>query len=534
MPPDVVTLLQRGKLAQKANRLDDARTALEEAYQLAPNDREVLRPLANVYLAMGDTREARSLARRVRDINAADASADVICAEAYYQDGKLKRALHSIKKSTTLHPRDGEAWLMRGNILLTMGKANRANHAFHRAVENLPNNADALAGRAQTRLIRDNLPGSRADVFEALNIDPLNDTALNVRRSLRRRGVRESDLRRSPEEVAWRELERSYAKARNSTSPQVKADYLANFNANFAHLLNHEGAALERLAKHHAYLTMECGQRLRFNVKYHLRPHRQHTPESMLAPDRAPYAAQYKVADRLVIPGSPLQAYLLLPEGGTRNDQAIIVFRGTSPGHFQDRTARAMGVRAGLAADVDPEGVGYEEFQQHKEVLREWVLRALSEHRGITFVGHSLGGALASRLYLDARREYAAYTDYLRLATFNSPAIDARTVRSVAPRSDQVYHFITSGDPVHRAGECHLKGTVLRHEGTGPALSNLLNNHCGAPLSDGLLKGHLAVHGSWLGSDVGLHVQSRHEDGVSHLIESMRRGLGLAAKFFRS
>jgi pimeloyl-ACP methyl ester carboxylesterase len=90
-------------------------------------------------------------------------------------------------------------------------------------------------------------------------------------------------------------------------------------------------------------------------------------------------------------------AHLLVPSEAGR---LIILFRGTSPApatyRAPDRTLRLE--PTGFGPDTDFVGVGFAAHRHIASHLSMWT-REFARGRGVTFIGHSLGGALALRAH---------------------------------------------------------------------------------------------------------------------------------------
>ena len=80
----------------------------------------------------------------------------------------------------------------------------------------------------------------------------------------------------------------------------------------------------------------------------------------------------------------------------------------------------------------------------------------------MTITGHSLGGALATRLYAES----GAYQKSAKLVTFSAPGVDRQTADKIdnAAAKSQVTRYYVKHDPVVRAGSTHPAGTVIRSE----------------------------------------------------------------------
>uniref|UniRef100_UPI00054D629E lipase family protein n=1 Tax=Hellea balneolensis TaxID=287478 RepID=UPI00054D629E len=128
--------------------------------------------------------------------------------------------------------------------------------------------------------------------------------------------------------------------------------------------------------------------------------------------------------------------------------QSVLAVRGTAS--FSD-----------ILADLDPGGVGYDQFvaawnQTDPNSLRQWILD--NNEEGIHITGHSLGGAQAQLLTAFASEQQILIGS---LTTFNSPGIsDVDLSRIDAAYVGNVEHNISSGDVVSMVGDGYVPGQV--------------------------------------------------------------------------
>ena len=157
------------------------------------------------------------------------------------------------------------------------------------------------------------------------------------------------------------------------------------------------------------------------------------------------YADKYKAVNRYIGKHGCV-AYLFLPQVSdavpwASREQGIILFRGTAfsarakYNPDQDDVADLPGSLSepsGLRTDFDWVGIGYHAFSEFKPVLENWCDTAThfsTPH--ITFVGHSLGGALAMRslaVYAIRHPERAAES---RLYISSSPGIEPEMANAI-------------------------------------------------------------------------------------------------------
>ena len=196
------------------------------------------------------------------------------------------------------------------------------------------------------------------------------------------------------------------------------------------------------------------------------------------------YAAHYQVTEvlpgrqkyNILPPNRRISAFFMLPEGGVPGP-AVILFRGTN--FRSDILTR--GDPVGLLHDLDSGGVGYEGFVANTPTLHGWVRVAEAQHRGVVLVGHSLGGALATRLLASLPAATQART---RLLTFSPPGLEASCIDGIAANGAKVTTVFHSGDYIPLAGYRHAPGRVLEAKAKAERLS-------GAPPVNELISHHI-------------------------------------------
>jgi hypothetical protein len=149
-------------------------------------------------------------------------------------------------------------------------------------------------------------------------------------------------------------------------------------------------------------------------------------------------------------------AHLLEPRDKRDGGASVIFFTGTNAGQDRDVLMRVYRSN-GIGEDLDAR-LGGTAFDGVRDETRGWVREALAEDRPVVITGHSLGGALASRL---AEALTLEERNKVRLLTF-CPAGTEPEVAAAMPRDrvQMIYHedgpvVLFSG--VHPAGK-HFEG----------------------------------------------------------------------------
>jgi pimeloyl-ACP methyl ester carboxylesterase len=134
------------------------------------------------------------------------------------------------------------------------------------------------------------------------------------------------------------------------------------------------------------------------------------------------YAPTYTFHAAFVSDAAQVVAHLLVPQGKGR---LIILFRGTTFCPATYKTTSGMRLEpTGFAPDTDPIGVGFLSYGHIAKNLEFWITE-FGARRNITFIGHSLGGALALRALLACRDKNIG--GHSRAYIFSSVGVDFYT-----------------------------------------------------------------------------------------------------------
>lgn len=161
------TLAREGHRLAEQNRLDGAKTALDRALALDPNQPEALRDRAILLHAAGRQAEA------LTDIRAAAAlrpdemrTIGALCVIRVANE-RTDAGLSDCQRASTLAGSPANASVSLGQALLLLGRPADARVAFDQALAAAPNHMRALYGRGQARLAAGDAQG-QVDVQTAL------------------------------------------------------------------------------------------------------------------------------------------------------------------------------------------------------------------------------------------------------------------------------------------------------------------------------------------------------------------------------
>lgn len=256
-------------------------------------------------------------------------------------------------------------------------------------------------------------------------------------------------------------LKDKFAAAKRSANPEDKAEFLRDFNENYAGNLTGEIEYFQMLAQRLVYLRLQTGQEIACNVDTSERHGLERRIGQDLADRNSDYSANYIVAARYTNMKSA-SVLLLLPKDGDLTRNAIITFRGTAAG--EDGMSKEEGESRGIRADLDGGGIGKGAFKLAIPTLMDF-LNIAKQYNKITISGHSLGGAMAQRFYTLASREVP---DKLRLLVYQSAPVDKATAEEAKRNTEGTEAKATrvqaNGDVVTRGGAAHVPGQRLSYD----------------------------------------------------------------------
>ena len=122
--------------------------SLEHAFAADPSS-GAWRPLTEAYLAMGRFMEAMVVAKKGVKGHPAEASARLVLARVYAEQGKDRRALEEVEGALAAHPSNVAANVMAGALHMRLGEKDLGAEALRRAAEAAPDDPEVLAALAQ-------------------------------------------------------------------------------------------------------------------------------------------------------------------------------------------------------------------------------------------------------------------------------------------------------------------------------------------------------------------------------------------------
>ena len=190
----------------RLGELDDAQAELQVLAQAEPENAEIQKRIAQVAYMQEDYAAMAAACERAMELNASDAFACYLNAQAQQGQGNMVSAIAMLTKAIALDENYGDAYLLRGQMLLSMGDADGADkdaawlleHAsehedvlllkarieaakgndeeairiYDRMTELNPFSIEAFRERGQLKFNRGDKAGAEADMQTVLELDP--------------------------------------------------------------------------------------------------------------------------------------------------------------------------------------------------------------------------------------------------------------------------------------------------------------------------------------------------------------------------
>lgn len=140
--PTIDQLLQETAQALNAQRLESARTLLQQVLELDANHFDALHILGVLAFQEGNGAEAETLIRRALAVNDGFSEAHYNLGKVLREQGRLEEAAEAYRKAIEINDRLDPAWFNLGLVELEWGNNEHAADAFRRAAEIDPTDPD--------------------------------------------------------------------------------------------------------------------------------------------------------------------------------------------------------------------------------------------------------------------------------------------------------------------------------------------------------------------------------------------------------
>jgi tetratricopeptide (TPR) repeat protein len=134
-PADAPALVLRARALTTGGRTDEAETTLHDLLAQRPDDPDVHRALAELYLQAQRHPDAIHHAREGERLAPEDPVFPALLGRAALEEGRLEDALGAITRRTTLAPADPDGWIQFGKLRMRLGDPAAAVPLFEKARE---------------------------------------------------------------------------------------------------------------------------------------------------------------------------------------------------------------------------------------------------------------------------------------------------------------------------------------------------------------------------------------------------------------
>jgi len=136
--------LNRSQELLASGKINAALTTAEAILRQSPNDRPVLRHLAQVYWMLGRKDDAEQTLRKCHEIRP-NVEISIVLAQMIIQDGRYDEAETLLDQAAALDPGHGGVYLTRGNLAALRGNPEEAIRLYEEAKRVDPYRTSAMA-----------------------------------------------------------------------------------------------------------------------------------------------------------------------------------------------------------------------------------------------------------------------------------------------------------------------------------------------------------------------------------------------------
>ncbi len=180
-PNNATTHKMAGRCLLAISQPSNAKGFLLRAYDLQPDDPEIIKEIGNYYLIEGQRESAVRWYMKALAIDPNYAPAFSNLGVIKKQDGKIAEARRLFKRAIEIQPNFISGYINLGGILKSQGKLNQALAATLKAIELKPDNADAHLNLGSVLQDQDKLDQALAATLKAIELKPDNaDAHMNL------------------------------------------------------------------------------------------------------------------------------------------------------------------------------------------------------------------------------------------------------------------------------------------------------------------------------------------------------------------
>jgi tetratricopeptide (TPR) repeat protein len=175
-----------GLVLKNQGRIDDAIKAFDKAIAMEPKLASALWNLSDILFdKKRDVDRSDDLLLQALGAGLPEAPKYVIGrAIGYQRAGEIDRSLKLLGPATRIKPDEPDFWLFDGRYLVERGDCPKAVEDFSRAVALAPRNPAAYSARALGRVCAGDQAGARADLQQALALNPSDEKVRGLLREL--------------------------------------------------------------------------------------------------------------------------------------------------------------------------------------------------------------------------------------------------------------------------------------------------------------------------------------------------------------
>jgi putative PEP-CTERM system TPR-repeat lipoprotein len=240
---------------------------LKNAVEKSPDNGEARLALGDLELTMGDAVSAEKEFRKARSLGIPADRVLPSLGKALVQQGKIKDVLTDVTPEAAA--KSAPLLVLRGNALLSSGKADEAKQAYDQALALNPNSGEAFIGLAQHAMVGNDRDSADRYAQEAVAKDPKNPEVYMYRGTmLRAQGKNDEALAAYDKALALDpnnrnvHVEKAYVQITRGKFPEAKAEIEAADKASPGNLLVTYTRALYEFSQGHFAPANESLQKI--------------------------------------------------------------------------------------------------------------------------------------------------------------------------------------------------------------------------------------------------------------------------------
>ena len=184
MAQEIRAAIEDGNRLLGEKKYPDARAQYEKVLAVVPDNRALLKGIAQTYIGEGNRTKAIEVLRKIRELQPNDVDNKLLLAGLLLEDGKLEEGQAIVGQLPPGAVKDSLLYIKIGILLLNRNDSAQAQAYFSKAIELEPARADAYYYRGISYWKAKRSAEAKADLKKYLDLAPDGGEAKEVREIL--------------------------------------------------------------------------------------------------------------------------------------------------------------------------------------------------------------------------------------------------------------------------------------------------------------------------------------------------------------